>query len=404
MRIAVIGGGAAGFFFACNIQELLPEAIVTIYEAGNDLLEKVRISGGGRCNVTHACFDPRELATHYPRGQQELLSVFRRFQPTDTLEWFARRGVAIQAEEDGRMFPVTNRSETIIDCLMSSAKRSGVRIQTNSPLNRIQAKDNGWKLEFAEGKPVIADRVMLATGSQLRVWKMLREMGVQIIDAVPSLFTFTIRSPLLADLAGISFPKAIVQAPEVKLKTQGPLLITHWGLSGPAILRMSAWGARLLHEKKYRFALRVNFTGLPAAEVQQIMADNRRQHAARKLSNRSICGLPRRFWERIITQCGAGNANWGDLRKEQLQQIIERMTDAPLEVVGKSTYKEEFVTAGGVARTEVNFRTMESVHFPGLYFAGEVIDIDGITGGFNFQAAWSEAWVAATAIAKPQQA
>lgn len=400
MRIAVIGGGAAGFFFACNVQEFLPEAVVTIYEAGSDLLEKVRISGGGRCNVTHACFDPRELATHYPRGQQELLSVFRRFQPSDTIDWFSRRGVAIQAEEDGRMFPVSNRSQSIIDCLLGEAGRRGVRIQTNRPLSRLQPKGNGWELVFAEGTPVMADRVMLATGSQLRVWKMLRDMGMQITEPVPSLFTFTIRSPLLADLAGISFPQAIVQAPEVKLKTQGPLLITHWGLSGPAILRMSAWGARLLHEKKYRFALRVNFTGLSIAEVQELLTDNRRLHAGRKLSTSPVCGLSRRFWERMVSQVGVAESNWGDLRKEQQQQLLELLTHAPLEVVGKSTYKDEFVTAGGVARTEVNFRTMESARFPGLYFAGEVIDIDGITGGFNFQAAWSEAWVAATAVSQ----
>ncbi len=407
-RIAVIGGGAAGFFGAIRAAELDPTAQVTILEATDHPLAKVRISGGGRCNATHACFEPRELAQRYPRGARELIGPFTRFGPRETIAWFGTRGVELKTEADGRMFPATDDSTTIVDCLQQAALAAGVRLRTRTGVTGIQRNvDGGFTLALAGGATLGADRVLLATGGTRGVGgaSMAEALGHVIEPQVPSLFTFHITDPLLKGLEGLAVPSAGLQVADSRLRSEGPLLITHWGLSGPAVLRLSAWGARELHAADYTFALRLNWAAaLAPAQAAQALAAQRLDHARKQVVSINPFNLPGRLWDRLVEAAGIQpGTTWAGLSRELAERLVRQVTATQLAVTGKSMNKEEFVTCGGVRLREVDFRTMQSRVCPGLFFAGEVLDIDGITGGFNFQAAWTTGWLAGSAIASPAE-
>lgn len=403
-QLLVIGGGAAGFFAAIAAAEANPDATVRLLEKSGQYLGKVRISGGGRCNVTHACFDPRELVEYYPRGGQELLGPFFRFACSDAMEWFEDRGVALKVESDGRVFPTSDNSETIVSCLESMADTAGVhRASLSGVRSVVRSESESWNVQLEDGSSLIADRILFASGSSKKIWDMLAGMGHHIVSPVPSLFTFNIRDPRLAELSGISVPNVRVTVPVGGLETEGPLLITHWGLSGPAVLKMSAFGARWMADQDHRFTLYVNW--LPQFEAEDLMDElnSFRKDVSfqrkRVLSN-AMFGIPLRLWRSLgVFARIPDSANWSDLSKPQIRKWAEVLTESAFSVVGKSTNKDEFVTAGGVALNEVSFATMESRLFPGLYFAGEVLDIDALTGGFNFQAAWTTGWIAGHAMA-----
>ncbi|PHN08344.1 BaiN/RdsA family NAD(P)/FAD-dependent oxidoreductase [Flavilitoribacter nigricans] len=398
-KVLVIGGGAAGFFAAIRCAELYPECEVIILERGKEALGKVRISGGGRCNLTHACWTPRELIKHYPRGSRELLGPFTRFACGDTVDWFEQRGVESKIEEDGRMFPVTDDSQTIVDCLLGSARRAGVQVHYQTRVDQLippGADQTSWQVETSKGT-YTADRIMLTTGSNPRIWDALAAMGHQIVPPVPSLFTFNIKDPRLKDLPGLSVPMAELRIPEYKLQASGPLLITHWGLSGPGVLRLSAWGARELAEANHRFELKVNWVNRSYDELREMLQGFREDLAQKSIATRSPreFDMPNRLWQRLVEAAGIGPAvRWADLSKKQVHRLSEQLTQGSYTVCGKSTFKDEFVTAGGVDLREVDFKRFESKHFPGLFMAGEVLNIDAITGGFNFQAAWTGGWIA----------
>lgn len=406
-RVAVIGGGAAGFFAAISCAEANPAAQVTLYEATAHPLAKVKISGGGRCNVTHACFEPRELAKRYPRGGRELLGAFHRWGPRDTIEWFAARGVELKTESDGRMFPVTDDSATIVDCLQSAAIAAGVEIRTSLGLRKAEAVGTAeapafW-LTLTDDSELRCDRLLIATGgNRSSVGLVVAEkLGHTIEPPVPSLFTFHIDDKRLEKLSGVAMENVTTSVPGTKLQSDGPLLITHWGLSGPAVLKLSAWGARELAACDYQFTLRVNFAGARSRDaVLQALAAMRTQHPRKQLSTVNPLQLPVRFWERILQLNGiAVDTQWAGVANVALHQLADALTAADFTVVGKSMNKEEFVTCGGVRLREVEFKTMESKLCPGLHFAGEVLDLDGITGGFNFQAAWTTGRLAGLAMA-----
>ncbi len=396
--IIIVGGGAAGFFTAINAAEAQPKLKIAILERGSEVLSKVRVSGGGRCNVTHACFDPRELVKHYPRGEKELRGPFHSFACGDTIEWFERHGVALKTEEDGRMFPVTDSSQTIIDCFLSATSKYKIDVRTGHSVQSLFKNEKGWKIDTTKGSFSTTSLVM-ASGSNPKMWEMLHELGHTIVAPVPSLFTFNIKDARIKELPGIS-ALATVTIPGTKLAAEGPLLITHWGLSGPAILKLSAWGARILEEKKYNFEIRVNWLhDQDREDVLTTFAALRTENGKKQVMSRSPFGLVSRLWESLCSAAGIGKeTRWGDLSAKQADALAAQLTESRFQVTGKSTFKEEFVTAGGVSLKEVDFRTMESRIVPGLYFAGEVLDIDAITGGFNFQNAWTGGWLAAKAI------
>lgn len=404
MDIAIIGGGAAGFFAAITCAEANPAYRITIFERGKAVLEKVRISGGGRCNVTHACYDARELVKFYPRGSRELLGPFLQFGPEQTVEWFARRGVRLKTEPDGRMFPVSDDSATIIECLQQAARRAGVQVRTGARAEKMEPAPSGeWRLRLAgEAQPLVFSKIMVATGSNTAVWEMLKTLGHTIVEPVPSLFTFNTRDTRLRDLSGVSVANTSVGIPGAKLSAEGPLLVTHWGLSGPGILRLSAWGARELHAMNYHFLLEINFLG--ATTARQCLEDLQRlknEQGKKSVVANTCFGLPLRLWQRLVAAAGiAEEHRWADLDKKSLAALAAQLTAAVFPIAGKSTFKEEFVTAGGVSLKELNFKTFESKICPHLYLAGEVLDIDAITGGFNFQAAWTGGWIAGKAMAK----
>lgn len=400
--VVVIGGGAAGFFAAVRCAELYPGIDVILLERGKELLGKVKVSGGGRCNVTHACFVPKELIRHYPRGSRELLGPFNRFACGDTMEWFEQRGVKLKIEDDGRVFPVSDNSQTIINCLLQSAQKAGVQIRLNHRTDRLvppARKDAPWRIETAAGV-ISAGSVLLASGSNPRMWEQLAALGHAIVPPVPSLFTFNIRDARLSGLPGLSMPDAQLHIPGTELSASGPLLITHWGLSGPGILRLSAWGARALAERAYRFPLKVNWIGLTAEEVEDVFEQLRLHEGKKQVAAHPQFSMPLRLWRALCTAAfgETEQPRWGDLNKTQRRKLCEQLTAGEFQVTGKSTFKEEFVTAGGVDLREVNFKTFESKLLPGLFFAGEVLDIDAITGGFNFQAAWTGGWIAGEAM------
>jgi predicted Rossmann fold flavoprotein len=401
-KIIVVGGGAAGFFSAIAAAEA--GADVTILEKTSHVLEKVRISGGGRCNVTHACFEPREFATRYPRGERALLSPFSKFSARDTVAWFEARGVRLKTERDGRMFPVTDSSETIVSCLMEAAQNAGVKFKMNCAVESVTKMPDGrFALALAGGENIFCDRLLLATGGcrAAAAGQLAAALGHTIETPVPSLFTFKIAAPWLPPLAGVSLELAEVCAPVAKLRERGPLLVTHWGLSGPAILKMSAWGARALADLDYQFPLFVNW--LPEFTAEKIISEfqARRENAGAKLLvNVPLFPLTARLWEQLILAAGlARETRWAALTRPQMQALVQQLTRTEFVVTGKSLNKDEFVTCGGVKLGEVNFKTMESKVCPGLFFAGELLDIDGITGGFNFQAAWTTGFIAGHALA-----
>ena len=401
--LIVIGGGAAGFFTAIRVGELRPGSRILILEKGSKVLQKVRISGGGRCNVTHACFEPRQLVKNYPRGNRELLGPFHRFQPGDTIDWFEKHGVELKIEPDGRMFPVSDKSATIVDCLTQAALQAGVEVCTSCNVEHIQKSATGaFAITLTGGLAYQTKTVMMAPGSSPRMWQMLSGLGHTIVEPVPSLFTFNCRDPRIAELPGVSVEKVALNVPGTGFSTQGPLLITHWGLSGPAVLKLSAWGARKLHELNYRFDLVVNWTSAyNPEEIKEELASLRNGQGRRKVVQSVQYALPSRLWRKLCTAAGIDDQkNWADLSKAHLSALAGQLGTCRLAVSGKSTFKEEFVTAGGVALHEVDFRSFESRIIPGLFLAGEVLDIDAVTGGFNFQAAWTGGWVAAQAIAE----
>jgi hypothetical protein len=402
MDILIIGGGAAGFFAAITAAETYPEARVHILEQGPQVLGKVKVSGGGRCNVTHACFEPKALVEHYPRGGQALLGPFHRFMTGDTMAWFEARGVPLKIEADGRVFPVSDRSQSIIDCLMSAAETAGVQVSTRSKVTALRPPNeaNGtWQVVTAQ-QVFSADRVLLASGSNPATWDLLQELGHQVETPVPSLFTFNVADHRLAELPGVAVADAEVQVEGSKLQASGPLLVTHWGLSGPGVLRLSAWGARELHQRAYDFDLRVNWQPGQTPEDWMVHWQTLRQQQPKKQVVKSPQGaLPARLWQSLCAQAGIPSPlRWAELTRMQAEALANELAQGQYAVRGKSTFKEEFVTCGGVSLREVDFRRMASKRLPGLFFAGEVLDIDAITGGFNFQAAWTTGWIAGHAM------
>ena len=403
-RIIIVGGGAAGFFAAIACAEASPKATVMLLEKGTHFLTKVRISGGGRCNVTHSCFDARELSTRYPRGARALISIFQRFQPRDTIEWFAARGVALKLEADGRMFPTTDNSQTIIDCLVNAAHASGVELRTNCGMDSAKRRDGGgFDVTLSNGETLACDRLLLATGGcrAAVAGQLAASLGHTLEPPVPSLFTFHIDTPWLRELPGVSVAMIEASVPSAGLRERGPVMVTHWGLSGPVVLRLSAWGARELAAREYRFPLQINW--LPHLTVEALTAELQRQkqaNPARSIVNASLSPLPSRLWEQLVLASGIKPiTRWAELSSSALHQLVQQFTRSEFPVTGKSLNKDEFVTCGGVRLGEVDFKTMQSRVCPGLHFAGELLDIDGITGGFNFQACWTTGWIAGRAMA-----
>jgi predicted Rossmann fold flavoprotein len=402
--IVVAGGGAAGFFAAITCAEARPGADVTILEKSEHFLGKVRISGGGRCNVTHACFDPTELVTRYPRGARALLAPYNVFQARDTVDWFAARGVKLKTERDGRMFPISDSSQTIIDCLICAAKEAGVKLRLSCGLARIAKGPGGFQLTLSGGESLVCDRLLLATGGcrGAAAGELAVSLGHTLEPPVPSLFTFHIDTSWVRALSGLSVESAQVSVPGTGLRERGALLMTHWGVSGPVILRLSAWGARALHAMNYQFPLLIHW--LPDFDAEKIAAElhsRRESQPARFIVNTPIPPLPGRLWEQLVLAAGiARETRWAALSSAERHALIQQLTRTELKVTGKSLNKDEFVTCGGVRLSEVNFKTMESRICPGLYFAGELLDIDGVTGGFNFQSAWTTGWLAGRAMAE----
>ena len=446
-RVIVVGGGAAGFFAAITCAEAAPDAEVVLLERGPQFLSKVRISGGGRCNLTHACFDAHELTARYPRGGRALLAPFKNFQASDTVAWFESRGVKLKTEADGRMFPVSDSSQTIMDCLMNSARAAGVKLRLNCGVERISRNVQGGfevtianktsspsppleerggvrrpiqinertprpgplpavrgEREIMADEKITCDRLLLATGGcrAAVAGQLAVSLGHTLEAPVPSLFTFHIATPWLRSLAGISVGSVEASVAGARLRERGPLLVTHWGLSGPVILRLSAWGARALHGFNYQFPLQVNW--LPHLHAEAIAAELKSRQAAqptRLVVNVPVTPLPSRLWEQLVLAAGiARDTRWAALSRAAQHQLVQQLIRTEFPVTGKSLNQDEFVTCGGVRLAEVNFKTMESRICSGLYFAGELLDIDGITGGFNFQAAWTTGWIAGRAMAE----
>ena len=395
--IIIVGGGAAGFFTGINAAENDPSARITILERGKEVLTKVRISGGGRCNVTHAEFLPKELTRNYPRGEKELRGPFHSFMTGDTIEWFEKRGVPLKIEEDGRMFPETNSSETIIDLFLNETKRLGIKVLTKRAVQDVERLDDRWEIRTSQEK-FTAQKILIATGSNPKMWKLLEGLGHTVVPGVPSLFTFNITDKRIKDLPGVATP-ARVNIRKEKLTTEGPLLITHWGMSGPAILKLSAWGARELSDRK-NFEIEVNWVpDLASGEVFQTLQENKKEHGKQQPFKNPQLGLPKRLWQSLVIASGIlEEEKWADLNKQQLEELAAQLTSGVFQVHGKSTFKEEFVTAGGVELKEVNFKTFESKICKNLFLAGEVLNIDAITGGFNFQNAWTGGFLAAKAM------
>lgn len=392
-KVIIIGGGASGFFTAANIDTKLYD--VTILEQNSDVLQKVKISGGGRCNVSHACFDPRELVQFYPRGHKELLSVFTKFQPGDTMNWYEEHGVALKIEDDNRIFPESNSSQSIIDCLVNECRKKNVKILTKQTVTEILSQENGYKIHTTD-QNYFADYVVFSTGSSPKAFKILEKLGHQIITPVPSLFTFNIKNEILKDLMGTSFQYVDIEIPRLNLEESGSLLITHWGLSGPAILKLSAWGARELATLKYQFEIIVNFIGTASEDALEIFKNFKENEPKKSIGQAKIFDITNRFWQRILFVSGIDTTKQlANINNKEMQKIIENLCCCRMNVTGKSTFKEEFVTAGGVDLKEMDFKTMKSKKLPNFYISGEVLNIDAVTGGFNFQACWSEGWLIA---------
>ncbi|MEI7473078.1 MAG: NAD(P)/FAD-dependent oxidoreductase [Chitinophagaceae bacterium] len=403
-QLVVIGGGAAGFFCAVNAARMNPLLEVIIIEKSNKVLGKVKISGGGRCNLTHACFSIADMLQYYPRGASFLKKSFHQFFTTDTIQWFKERGVSVKTEEDGRVFPESNSSQSIIDCLMQELNKYKVQLRMNKTLTGLQQRSNlQWELSFSEGENVVADYVCIAAGGfpKASQFDWLCKLGHSIETPVPSLFTFNSPNNKIIDLMGVSIPQVKMKITGTKLQSAGPLLITHWGFSGPAVLKLSAWGARILAEQNWAFSVQVNW--LPLYNEQKLKEKFqllRFELATQKIINRNPFGLPQRFWEYQLLEAGIDvDLRWADLPAKAQNILIKNCCAQVFDIKGKTTFKEEFVTCGGINLSEVDANTMQSRKMQNLYFAGEVLDVDGVTGGFNFQNAWTTGWIAANAIA-----
>ncbi|MRI01826.1 aminoacetone oxidase family FAD-binding enzyme [Kriegella sp. EG-1] len=414
--LIVIGGGAAGFYSAIHAATINPKLKIAILEKGKEVLGKVKVSGGGRCNVTHAQFDPTELVKNYPRGEKELLGPFHKHCSGDVISFFEEKGIVLKIEDDGRMFPSSNTSQTIIDCFLSEASKLGIQILKHSGVLSFEPK-NVWEVVTIK-KTYRAKKVLIATGSSSKIWKNIQELGHSIVAPVPSLFTFNIKDSRIKGISGVStnarvavYDRNLVDAKiTIKLSSQkkrkpllvdeGPLLITHWGMSGPAILKLSAWGARILNSLKYKFEVHINW--LPDhynESVLKLLNEIKEIESKKTVLRTKAVDIPRRLWTNLVRAAGIGkDEKWADITKEKLLKLSEQLTDCRFIVDGKSTFKEEFVTAGGVELSEINFKTMESKLVSNLYFAGEVINVDAITGGFNFQNAWTTGYIAAQGI------
>jgi predicted Rossmann fold flavoprotein len=403
-RVVIIGGGAAGFFCAVNLARLSPHTEVILLEKANQLLGKVKISGGGRCNVTHACYEPKELIKYYPRGGREMLGPFHYFQPGDVFDWFEQRGIGLHTEDDNRVFPITNDSQTIIDCFMKEAQQYGVQIKTQSGVTDFEAQAEGYRLTIQGGHAMDCDAVVWTSGSSAQVWQMFRQKGYQIIDPVPSLFTFQIKDSRIQGLMGISAQHCSVRIEGTKFAADGPVLITHWGLSGPGILKLSAWAARELSDNNYDFIIRVNWDNRLAADTfMENLKDIRQDHAKSLVKSFCPARIPNRLWLQLLDLWpGIADTKWGELSNKQIEFIAESIQKSFFKVTGKSTNKDEFVTAGGIDLKQVDFKTMQSKLHPNVYFAGEILNIDAVTGGFNFQSAWTTAMITANHIAQTQ--
>lgn len=398
--IIIIGGGAAGFFTAINAAEINPNLKIAIVERGKEVLTKVKVSGGGRCNVTHAEFLPKELSGNYPRGEKELLGPFHSFMTGDTMQWFKERGIELKIEDDGRIFPVSDDSQSIIDCFLHETERLKIQILKSHAVQTFQREDEFWKIKTSKGD-FSAKKIMLATGSNPKMWNLLKEIGHKIIEPVPSLFTFNIKDERIKDLSGIATEADVkINSKKVNLESKGPLLITHWGMSGPGILKLSAWGARDLEKLNYQFEIKVNW--LPGQTSEKILSqlkDLKTKLAKQQVLKNAQFDLPKRLWRNLIVAAGiTDGTTWADLNKNQLQNLSSQLTECIFKVDGKSTFKEEFVTAGGVDLKEINFKTFESKLHRNLFLAGEILNIDAITGGFNFQNAWTGGFLAAKAM------
>ena len=398
-KLIIVGGGAAGFFAAINAAELNPEMEVIILEGSNKVLQKVKVSGGGRCNVTHACFIPNELIEFYPRGKKELLGPFHKFMTGDTMEWFENRGVSLKIEDDNRIFPESNSSQTIIDCFLESAKNAGVEVKMSSRVDSIKKKEDGFLIK-TNSEVLEADYVLIAAGSNSKIWEMAANLGHTVVPAVPSLFTFNIENEILKDIPGLSVPWGSVKVLNSKLAESGPLLITHWGLSGPGILKLSAWGALEMYNKHYCFEIEVNWLSKKYDNVLDVLKSTKNKNSKKQVVNYSIFeDIPKRLWVKLVLSAEISNDfQWAQLSNKQLEDLATQLTRCKFKVTGKSTFKDEFVTAGGVDLKEINFKRFESKLHKNLFFAGEVLNIDAVTGGFNFQNAWTGAWIVANSI------
>ncbi len=397
-RVAVIGGGAAGFFAALAAAEAFPYATITLFEKSRTVLGKVRISGGGRCNVTNAAPSVAHLGQGYPRGEKFLRPLFKQFNNLDTVRWFEQRDVPLKTEPDGRIFPVSDDSADVVDCLLNQARRLGVEVRTSAGVSKISFESTVYHLELATGETIEADRVIVTTGGNpnLAGYGWLAKLGHAVVPPVPSLFTFNVPASPLLPLAGVAVPGAAVRLSGTKSAQSGPVLLTHWGFSGPAVLRLSAWAARELAEKTYQFEAAFNWVfPKKTDEVLATFAENRRAHARKQVASHPQFGLPQRLWRAFVAEAGLDETTrWAEAPAKAVNRLGELLTNGTFPVRGKTTFKEEFVTCGGVALTEVHPQTLESRRCPGLFFAGEVLDIDGITGGYNFQAAWTTGFVA----------
>jgi len=398
-KVIIIGGGAAGFFAAITIAEKNPNMEVVILEKGDKVLQKVKISGGGRCNVTHACFTPKELVEFYPRGKKELLGPFHQFMTGDTMEWFDNRGVPLKIEEDNRVFPESNSSQSIIDCLTESAKKAGVILELNQNVDSIK-KNNSQFIIKTNNQEFIADKLLIASGSNPKIWKLISKLGHKIISPVPSLFTFNINDNRIKEIPGVSVSNATVGLIDSKFETNGPVLITHWGLSGPAVLKLSAFGAILLAEKNYQYGVKVNWLSKSFDTVLHKLKILKRENPKKQIIVKSVFkDIPKRLWENLVLASEIKKGQrWADVSNKQFENLANQLTNTILNAYGKTTFKEEFVTAGGIDLKEINFKRFESKINKNLFFAGEILNIDAVTGGFNFQNAWTGGFIAGNAI------
>ncbi len=401
--LIIIGGGAAGFFGAIQSASSKPGQSILILERTSKLLSKVRISGGGRCNVTHECFNPFELARHYPRGEKPLKKLFKHFDAVNVIEWFKHRGVALKTERDGRMFPVTDNSETIINCFMEEARRLNIKIETNKAVQKIEQSADSFSIHTATHETYRTKKILVATGGNpnATAYSWIMDLGHKIVQPIPSLFTFNDSNDVFKDLMGISVPAALIKVRGTKFAGRGPLLITHWGLSGPVVIKLSAWAAEHLNKCNYSFDVQVNWIGMNEDLCREQLMENKPNAPKQKIHLNTMFGVPLRLWQRLCERAEIlPSMPWHEASNKDINKLVENLVHTIFHIRGKTTFREEFVTCGGIDLSEIHLDSMQSKLIKGLYFAGEVLNIDGETGGFNFQAAWTTAYVAARSISE----